>query len=257
MLWEHVEPSTASPPCKPRMTVRKQQVQIPFSVTHHNYNKVLTTKFRIHWSQNVLALGVTPELLLSKLPARFTKHRQHQYREVQLKATHWTWASLCIYQLQCGIRLGKISVSTAHYWAKQAQRNCLRALEPKYRSCLPLNSFDISVEPKRTFIGQSNTNSRCCKRATSSAAMPRAEGSTSWFIKSWNCLVIFQTPGCERVSTGQLTARKIQVCRQAFDRAATSASLPSDKDHHSPLLFWVGSKIPPFIALEWNKFSLL
>lgn len=153
--------------------------------------------------------------------------------------------------------LGKISVSTAHYWAKQAQRNRLRALEPKYRSCLPLNSFDISVEPKRTFIGQSNTNSRCCKRATSSAPMPRAEGSTSWFIKSWNCLVIFQTPGCERASTGQLTARKIQVCRQAFDRAATSASLPSDKDHHSPLLFWVSSKIPPFIALEWNKFSLL
>lgn len=153
--------------------------------------------------------------------------------------------------------LGKISVSTAHYRAKQAQKNWLRALEPKYRSCLPLNSFDISVEPKRTFTAESNTNSRCWKCATSSAPMPRAEGSAPSFIKSWNCLVTFQTPGRERASTGQLTGRKIQVCRQAFDRAATSASLPSDKDHHSPLLFWAGSKIPPFIALEWNKFSLL
>lgn len=96
MLWEHVGPTTASPPCKLRMTVRKQQVQTPFSVTHHNY-KVFTTKFRIDLSLNVLYLGVTPELLLSELPGRFTKHRQHLYREVQLKATHLTRASLCIY----------------------------------------------------------------------------------------------------------------------------------------------------------------
>lgn len=87
--------------------------------------------------------------------------------------------------------------------------------------------------------------------------MPRAEGSAPWFIKPWNCLVTFQTPGCERASTGQLRGSKIQICRQESDRAATSAWLPSDKDHHSPLLFRAGSKIPPFTALEWNKFSLL
>lgn len=46
--------STASPSCKLRKTVRKQ---IPFSATHKKHNKVLTTKFRIHLSQNVLSLG--------------------------------------------------------------------------------------------------------------------------------------------------------------------------------------------------------
>lgn len=82
--------STASPSCKLKKRVRKQ---IPFSVTHQNYNKVLTSKFRIHLPQNVLSLSVTPELSVSKIPARFTKHNQ---QELQLKATHLTPASLCI-----------------------------------------------------------------------------------------------------------------------------------------------------------------
>lgn len=142
--------SAASPSCKLRKTVRKQ---IPFSATHQNYNKVLTTKFRIHLSQNVLSLSVTPELSVPKISARFTKHNQHQCREVQLKATHLTSASLCIYWTPVWNKeLGKISISTAHYWAKQAQKKWLRALEPKHRSCLPLNSFDITVWSQRELL---------------------------------------------------------------------------------------------------------
>lgn len=76
----------------------------PHSQSLTTTTKCLQPNLGLIYLWNVLYLGVTPELLMSKLPARFTKHRQHLYREVQLKATHLTRASLCIYWLQCGVR---------------------------------------------------------------------------------------------------------------------------------------------------------
>lgn len=52
---------------------------------------------------------------LSKTPARCTKHKQHQQREVQLTATYLISASLCVYWTSVWNEgLGKISIPTAH-----------------------------------------------------------------------------------------------------------------------------------------------
>lgn len=108
----------------------------------------------------------------------------------------------------------------------------------------------ISEQNQRTCTGQSNTANQPLKRHTPNP--PKHNTALTWAFSS------ISQPG---MSTGNQraisTQEKNQAWSQTFSRVAASVPLLSDKDHHSPLLFQAGSKIPPSVALERNKLRLL